>query len=53
MTTHPSIPGATYRLQCNKDFTIEMARALVPYLKTLGISHFYLSPIFNESFGFR
>lgn len=36
---------ATYRLQVNKDFTLQDAAALVPYLKTLGISHVYLSPI--------
>src|SRR3954466_3541431 len=51
MSKHPCIPSATYRLQFNKDFTIEMARALVPYLKTLGISHFYLSPIFKATPG--
>ncbi|HEV7404800.1 MAG TPA: malto-oligosyltrehalose synthase [Chthoniobacteraceae bacterium] len=51
MKTHPSIPTATYRLQFNKDFTIEMACALVPYLKELGISHFYLSPIFKATPG--
>ncbi len=51
MNTHPNIPSATYRLQFNKGFTIEMARALVPYLKELGISHFYLSPIFKATPG--
>jgi (1->4)-alpha-D-glucan 1-alpha-D-glucosylmutase len=51
MSKHPCIPSATYRLQFNKNFTIEMARALVPYLKELGISHFYLSPIFKATPG--
>ena len=36
---------ATYRLQLNQDFTFAHARALVPYLAELGISHAYLSPI--------
>jgi (1->4)-alpha-D-glucan 1-alpha-D-glucosylmutase len=38
-------PRATYRLQLNKAFTFADARALVPYLDSLGISHVYLSPI--------
>jgi (1->4)-alpha-D-glucan 1-alpha-D-glucosylmutase len=38
-------PRATYRLQLNKDFTFADAKALVPYLDDLGISHAYLSPI--------
>lgn len=38
-------PRATYRLQLNKDFTLADARALVPYLEELGVSHAYLSPI--------
>lgn len=38
-------PRATYRLQLNKDFTLADAKALVPYLDELGISHAYLSPI--------
>jgi (1->4)-alpha-D-glucan 1-alpha-D-glucosylmutase len=36
---------ATYRLQLNRDFTFSRAKALVPYLAGLGISHLYLSPI--------
>ncbi len=38
-------PRATYRLQLNKDFTLADAKALLPYLDELGISHAYLSPI--------
>lgn len=38
-------PRATYRLQLNKDFTLADAKALVPYLDSLGVSHAYLSPI--------
>jgi (1->4)-alpha-D-glucan 1-alpha-D-glucosylmutase len=38
------IPSATYRLQLNRDFTFAQAKAIVPYLSTLGISHCYVSP---------
>jgi (1->4)-alpha-D-glucan 1-alpha-D-glucosylmutase len=40
-----SIPSSTYRLQLNKDFPIKKARRLIPYLKKLGISHIYCSPL--------
>lgn len=40
----PAIPRATYRVQLTKDFTFDDAAAIVPYLKTLGISHLYASP---------
>ena len=36
---------ATYRVQLNADFTLRDARERVPYLKALGISHLYCSPI--------
>jgi len=39
------IPRATYRLQLNRDFTFDQARAIVPYLAGLGISHCYVSPL--------
>ena len=39
-----SIPRATYRLQLNRDFTFAQAKAIVPYLSALGISHCYISP---------
>jgi (1->4)-alpha-D-glucan 1-alpha-D-glucosylmutase len=38
------IPRATYRLQLNHNFTFDQARAVVPYLASLGISHCYISP---------
>ncbi len=38
------VPRATYRVQLNRDFTFADARALVPYLAALGISHVYCSP---------
>lgn len=44
-------PLATYRLQFNKDFKFEQARALVPYLHALGVSHCYASPILKAREG--
>ena len=41
----PVIPRATYRLQLHKGFDFESARAILPYLQRLGISHVYCSPI--------
>lgn len=38
-------PTATYRLQLHRDFTFADAAEQVPYLKELGVSHLYLSPI--------
>ena len=45
------IPTATYRLQFHRDFTFARARALVPYLARLGISHVYASPFFRAAPG--
>ncbi|MDD3151001.1 MAG: 4-alpha-glucanotransferase [Candidatus Gastranaerophilales bacterium] len=39
------IPCATYRIQFNKNFTFKDAIKIVPYLKNLGISHCYASPL--------
>ena len=36
---------ATARLQFHKDFTLPDARAVVPYLAELGITHLYASPL--------
>jgi (1->4)-alpha-D-glucan 1-alpha-D-glucosylmutase len=36
---------ATYRVQLNAGFRLSDARALVPYLERLGVSHLYASPI--------
>ncbi|OZI63782.1 malto-oligosyltrehalose synthase [Bordetella genomosp. 1] len=38
-------PRATARLQLHAGFTLDDARAQVPYYAALGISHLYLSPI--------
>jgi (1->4)-alpha-D-glucan 1-alpha-D-glucosylmutase len=42
---------ATYRLQFHKDFTFADARAQIPYLVRLGISHLYASPILMSRAG--
>ena len=39
---------ATARLQFHKDFTMDMAAALVPYYAQLGISHLYASPLLKS-----
>ena len=41
----PTIPIATYRLQLTANFDFDAAAAIVPYLKALGISHIYASPV--------
>ncbi|MGH7953327.1 MAG: malto-oligosyltrehalose synthase [Limisphaerales bacterium] len=38
-------PRATYRLQFNEDFRLADALKLVPYLRELGVSHIYASPL--------
>jgi (1->4)-alpha-D-glucan 1-alpha-D-glucosylmutase len=40
-------PVSTYRVQMHKDFTFANAQGIVGYLKKLGISDFYSSPIFE------
>jgi len=44
-------PLATYRLQFQQGFTFAAARAMVPYLARLGISHVYASPFFRAAPG--
>ncbi|MBB5710928.1 malto-oligosyltrehalose synthase [Sphingomonas xinjiangensis] len=39
------IPRATYRIQFHRDFPFEAGIPLAGYLKSLGISHLYASPI--------
>ena len=46
-----TFPRATMRLQVHKEFTFDNARAVVPYLSALGISHIYLSPILTARAG--
>ena len=42
---------ATYRLQFRNGMTFDRATAIVPYLKRLGVSHLYASPIFCATTG--
>lgn len=51
MSPVPVPPVATYRLQFHPGFGFEQARALVPYLHRLGISHVYASPLFRAAPG--
>ncbi|HEX9045669.1 MAG TPA: malto-oligosyltrehalose synthase [Verrucomicrobiae bacterium] len=39
-------PRATYRFQFSENFRLAQAIALAPYLRALGISHIYASPLF-------
>jgi (1->4)-alpha-D-glucan 1-alpha-D-glucosylmutase len=39
------VPTASYRVQLNAAFTLDDARALVPYLARLGVAQLYASPI--------
>ncbi len=42
---------ATYRLQLHAGFTLSRARALVPYLSRLGVSHIHCSPLLQARRG--
>jgi (1->4)-alpha-D-glucan 1-alpha-D-glucosylmutase len=44
-----AIPVSTYRMQLNHKFTFADAKAKIPYLSKLGISHIYISPILQAS----
>ncbi|HEX9163601.1 MAG TPA: malto-oligosyltrehalose synthase [Thermoanaerobaculia bacterium] len=46
-----SIPAATYRIQFNAGFTFEDARRIADYLRDLGISELYASPILKARKG--
>lgn len=43
------LPQATYRIQFNPLFKFENAAAILPYLKKLGVSDIYASPIFKSA----
>ncbi|MEY2398037.1 MAG: (1-_4)-alpha-D-glucan 1-alpha-D-glucosylmutase [Actinomycetota bacterium] len=43
--------AATYRLQLRPEFGFADAAAAVPYLSDLGVTHLYLSPIFEAAHG--
>jgi len=42
---------ATYRLQLGPSLGLRAARKLVPYLRELGVSHLYLSPVLQARHG--
>ena len=46
-----AVPLATYRLQLTADFDFDKAAAVVPYLKALGITHLYASPVMKARKG--
>ncbi|MBW9051537.1 malto-oligosyltrehalose synthase [Rhizobium mesosinicum] len=46
-----TVPSATYRVQFRNGMTFDRACGLVSYLKSLGISHLYASPIFSATAG--
>jgi (1->4)-alpha-D-glucan 1-alpha-D-glucosylmutase len=48
---NPDIPRATYRLQFHAGFTFLQAEGLAGYLRDLGISHVYASPILTARDG--
>jgi len=51
LTEANRIPTATFRVQLNAEFTFRQLEAQVGYLRSLGISDFYLSPIFTAQPG--
>lgn len=44
-------PIATYRLQFHKEFTFKNLETLIPYLRQLGVSTIYASPVFRSTPG--
>ncbi|HEY7218720.1 MAG TPA: malto-oligosyltrehalose synthase [Candidatus Binatia bacterium] len=47
------IPAATYRLQLTPEFGFHQAGEVLPYLRELGITDIYASPIFHARAGSR
>ncbi|HDQ25209.1 MAG TPA: hypothetical protein ENN43_00485, partial [bacterium] len=45
------VPGAAYRLQFNSGFTFSNAFDILEYLKELGITEIYASPVFSSRKG--
>jgi (1->4)-alpha-D-glucan 1-alpha-D-glucosylmutase len=46
-----TIPSSTYRLQVNRNFTLDDATRLIGYLDELGVGAVYLSPILQSTLG--
>ena len=51
MTRPDPVPLATCRLQLNHEFTFDHAAGLAGYLKDLGVSHVYASPVLQAAAG--
>ncbi len=51
--SHRTAPGlvATYRVQLRNGVDLDMVRGLIPWLRELGVSHLYLSPLFSAARG--
>ncbi|MDF1706016.1 MAG: malto-oligosyltrehalose synthase [Aeromicrobium sp.] len=49
--TAPGVPSSTYRLQLRPGFGFAEARALLPYLRDLGVGAVYLSPVLDATPG--
>ena len=47
----PRLPTATYRLQFREGTNFERAATLAPYLRRVGVSHLYASPLFQAAEG--
>jgi len=45
------VPTGTYRLQLRPDFGFDAATDVLPYLRDLGVSHVYLSPVLQAAPG--
>ncbi len=44
-------PRATYRVQLHAGFSFDDARAILPYLRDLGVSHLFCSPVLQAAPG--
>ncbi len=51
LTESAHAPRCTYRLQLHGRFTFNDLAGLIPYFRSLGVSDFYLSPIFTATPG--
>src|SRR4051812_2175468 len=45
------VPGSTYRIQFRREFTLQDALRIVPYLHALGVTHVYASPLLKAKPG--
>ena len=48
--SRPRVPRVTYRIQLQPAFKLRDAETLVPYLRDLGVSDCYASPVFTPCF---